>query len=146
MINQLWQGKQVSLDSTSFLHSTSACLPQSSEAGGGFLGCPCVSTIPLKAGDGGCEKAMSLLHHQPDSGLQGCSSAASGFLPAQRCHPFLVKRKKMSLVSGRGEVAVTILAYQAFVTQIQEIMCLDIKIKAVQFPFIYLLHFEVSWS
>lgn len=40
----------------------------------------------------------------------------------------------------------TILAYQAFVTQIQEIMCLDIKIKAVQFPFIYLLHFEVSWS
>lgn len=45
-----------------------------------------------------------------------------------------------SLVSGGGEVAVTILAYQTSMTQVQEMMCLDGKI---QFPFAYLLQSEV---
>lgn len=87
---------------------------------------------------------MSLSPCSPESGLRGHSSAAAGFLPNQL--RLFSKKEKMSLVSGEGEVAVTILAYRAFVTQVQEIMCLDRKINAVQFPFIYLLHFEVSWS
>lgn len=52
MINQLWQGKQVSPDSPSYLLCSPACLPPLGQAGGKFLGRPCVPAIPLGLGWG----------------------------------------------------------------------------------------------
>lgn len=59
--------------------------------------------------------------------LLPASSRPSGWLS------FFSKKEKMSLASNEEEVVVTVLAYQAFVTQVQEIMCLDRKILRFSF-------------
>lgn len=85
MINQLWQGKQVSLDSSSFLHSTSACLPQPSQAGGGFWGAPVCPPSPSRQG----MKVVKKPCHSCTTNLtQGSRAAAQ--LPLASSRPSVV--------------------------------------------------------
>lgn len=148
MINQLWQGKQVSPDSPSYLLSSPACLPQPGQAGGGFLGCPCVPAMPLRAGMGPGTEAVKEPCHSPPALLSQGSGAAAHLPPASsRPGGFFSKKEKMSFVSSGGGSGCDRPGLSSLCDSGPRNHMLGQKNKRSSvFSFVYLLDFEVSWS